>query len=91
MENEISVIVRVMPSTDEIELSIPSSASPKDLIDYMLDADLGIPKLDGQSNRIVYQLIPKGKNEVLHEEKSFKEEEIQDDDVILMIPKIIAG
>lgn len=91
MTQDIPVIVRVMPSADEIEVSIPSSATPRELINHILDADIGVPKTDAQSNQVVYQLIPKGKNEVLKESETFSQGEVQANDVILMIPKVIAG
>lgn len=91
MTQELPVIVRVMPNADELEISVPSSATPRDLITHILEADIGVPKTDAQSNEIVYQLIPKGKNAVLKEMETFEQGEVQANDIILMIPKVIAG
>lgn len=91
MTREIPVIVRIMPSADELEITIPESATPKELISHILEADIGVPKIDAQSNQIIYQLIPKGKNEVLKESETFHQGEVLANDVILMIPKVIAG
>lgn len=91
MTQDIPVIVRVMPSADELEVSIPATSTPKELIDHILDADIGVPKLDAQSNQVIYQLIPKGKNAVLKESETFLQGQVQANDVILMIPKVIAG
>ncbi len=91
MTEEIPVIIRVMPNAEELEVSVPKTATPRELISHILDAGVGIPKTDAQSNQIAYQLIPKGKNEVLKEAESFEQGEVQANDVILMIPKVIAG
>lgn len=91
MTQEIPVIIRVMPSADELEVTIPASSTPKELINHILEADIGVPKLDAQSNQVIYQLIPKGKNAVLKESQTFSEGQVQPNDIILMIPKVIAG
>jgi len=91
MIEEIPIIIRVMPNADELEVTVPRSATPRELISHILDASLGIPKTDAQANQIAYQLIPKGKNQVLQESESFEKGDVQANDVILMIPKVIAG
>jgi len=91
MTNDMPLIVRVMPSADELELTVSELTTPNELISHILDADIGVPRTDAQSNQIAYQLIPKGKNEVLKESETFLEGEILPNDVILMIPKVIAG
>lgn len=90
-ELEISVVIRVMPNADDVDVSLPLNATPADVIETLLDADLDIPRVDPQGNPISFQLVPKGANVALDESESLKEGRVQDNDIILMIPKVIAG
>lgn len=91
MNQEINVVIRVMPNMDDVDISLPGEATASDIVETLLDAGLGIPRLDQQSNPITYQLVPKGKNEPLDNSNSVKDAKVQNGDIILMIPKIIAG
>lgn len=91
MTEEINVVIRIMPNADDVDVSLPLDATPSDVIDSLLDADLDIPRIDPQGNPISFQLVPKGSNAALEEEETLKEGKIQKDDIILMIPKVIAG
>ena len=90
-EQEINVVIRVMPNADDVDVSLPLNATPADVIETLLDADLDIPRIDPQGNPISFQLVPKGANVALDESESLKEGRVQDNDVVLMIPKVIAG
>jgi len=88
---EINVVIRVMPNADDVDVSLPLNATPSDVIDTLLNADLDIPRIDPQGNPISFQLVPKGANAALNEGDTLKEGRVQDSDIILMIPKVIAG
>lgn len=91
MNQEINVVIRVMPNMDDVDISVPTEATASDIVETLLDAGLGIPRLDQQSNPITYQLVPKGRNEPLDNQNSVEAAKVQNGDIILMIPKIIAG
>lgn len=91
MTKEINVVIRVMPNMDDIDISVPSDATASDIVETLLDAGLGIPRLDNQSNPISYQLVPKGKNEAIEQQMTVGKAQVQDGDIILMLPRIIAG
>lgn len=91
MSQEINVVIRIMPNMDDVDISVPMEATAADIVETLLDAGLGIPRLDQQSNPITYQLVPKGKNEPIENEVSLSTATVQNGDIILMIPKIIAG
>jgi len=91
MSKEINVVVRLMPNADDIDVSLPLAATPKDIIDTLLDAGLGIPRVDQQGNPIAYQLIPKGKNDAVKEDETLDTAQVQNGDILMMIPKVIAG
>jgi len=91
MDNEINVVIRIMPNADDVDVSLPLSATPTDVIETLLDAGLGIPRIDQQGNAISFQLVPKGGNAALEEAQTLKDGRIQAGDIILMIPRVIAG
>ena len=91
MNNEINVVIRVMPNMDDIDISVPQDSTATDIVEALLDSGLGIPRLDNQSNPISYQLVPKGKNEAIEATQSIEKAQIQNGDIILMLPRIIAG
>lgn len=91
MAQEISLVVRIMPNADDVEVSLPHDTKVKALKEHLLQSKLGIPQRDDAENPIVYQLLVKGKNEVLNEESSLQSSLVLDGDLILMIPKVIAG
>jgi len=91
MSKEINIIIRVMPNAEDVEISLPVEATPRDIIETLLDAGLGIPKVDGQSNPISYHLVPKGGNSKIGESDTLMNAQIQNGDVILMNPQVIAG
>lgn len=91
MDEEINVVVRIMPNADDVDVSLPLSATPNDVIETLLDANLGVPKTDQQGNAISYQLVPKGSNAALKDNQTLQEGRLQAGDVVLMIPRVIAG
>jgi hypothetical protein len=91
MNNELSVVIRVMPNMDDVEISVPQDSTSNDIVEALLDSGLGIPRMDNQSNPISYQLVPKGKNEALEGPMTVGKAQIQNGDIILMLPRIIAG
>lgn len=80
-----------MPNSDDVDVSLPPTTTIKELKDHLLASELNIPGLDGQNNPIVYQLIVKGKNEVLIENQPLHTQDVEDGDLLLMIPRVIAG
>jgi len=91
MTKEINIIIRIMPTADDIEVSLPLDATPKDVIDALLDAGLGIPKLDDQGNPISYKLVPKEKGQEIPLDNTLMDAEVQESDVVLMLPMVWAG
>jgi len=88
---EINVIVRVMPNADDVDVSLPLNATPLDIIEEMLSANLGIPRVDQQGNPISYKLNVKGRNDTLKEYETLASAQVQDSDIILMMPQVKAG
>ncbi len=91
MSAEINVIIRLMPGNEDIDVTIPTEATTKDIVETLLESGLGIPRVDKQGTSMTYNLMPKGKNEELREHQTMEDAQIQEGDVILMIPHVIAG
>lgn len=91
MSKEISVIIRVMPNADDIEVTLPLESTPKDIVEALLDSDIGIPKIDPQGNPYVYELQPKGSNSAIQDGQSLQKANVQNGDTILMMADLIAG
>jgi hypothetical protein len=91
MDKEVNVVIRIMPNADDVDVSLPLNATPSDVIETLLEAGLGTPRVDQQGNAISYQLVPKGSNAAIGEEQTLGEGKIQAGDIILMIPRVIAG
>lgn len=91
MDQEINVIIRIMPQAEEVVVSLPLSATPRDVIETLLDANLGVRKIDEQGNAVSYQLVPKGSGAALKETQTLQEGRLQVGDVILMVPTLVAG
>ena len=88
---EIQVIIRVMPNAEDIDVSLPLSATANDVIESLLEADLGIPKLDNEGKAISYRLTPKGSNQNIGEFQSLGSVQVQTGDILLMTPDVVAG
>jgi hypothetical protein len=91
MNREINIIIRVMPNMDDVDISVHLDSTSTDIVEALLDSNLGIPRLDNQSNPISYQLVPKGKNESIDGPTTLEKAQVQNGDIILMLPRIIAG
>lgn len=91
MEKEVNVVIRIMPNADDVDVSLPLNVTPQDVIETLLSSGLGIPRVDQQGNAISYQLVPKGSNAPITEAQSLGEANVQSEDIILMIPRVIAG
>ncbi|MBK9013926.1 MAG: EsaB/YukD family protein [Saprospiraceae bacterium] len=92
MEKEISIVIRVMPNADDVDVTLPLNATATDVIETLVgDPSLGIPRIDQQGNPISYKLAPKGKNRELGEDETLGHGEVQDGDILLMMPVVIAG
>lgn len=90
MSKEISVIVRVKPSNEDVDVNLPLNATASDVIETLLDNGIGSKK-DDEGNDMTYQLVPKGKNTPIEEDETLSKAQIQDGDVLLMLPMFVAG
>lgn len=88
---EISVVVRVMPNADDVDIELPLEATPADIVEEMLNAGLNIPRIDQQGAAISYKLVPKGRQQALGDYETLGQAQVQNGDILLMIPQVRAG
>lgn len=86
---EVNIIIRILPQADEVEVSLPLTITSKELIEQLLNSDLGIRRKDND-NEIIYQLIPKVSSIPLNKNDTLFEANVKEGDVILMIPPLFA-
>lgn len=90
MSQEISVVVRVLPNNEDIDVNLPLDATASDVIETLLDNNIG-QRSDTQGNPITYRLAPKGKNMSLAEDETLGDAGVQNGDILLMMPDFVAG
>lgn len=90
MSDTISVIVRVLPNNEDVEVKLPVEATASDVIETLLENGIG-ERIDQTGNPISYKLIPKGKNIEIGEDETLSVAQVQSGDVILMTPVLVAG
>lgn len=87
----INVIVRILPSGDELDVELPLYSTGKEIINELLNADLGIEKQDPQGNPYIYQLIAKDTGREIMSEKSLNDTGVKEGQTLLLTPKLVAG
>ncbi|MTB52930.1 EsaB/YukD family protein [Lewinella sp. W8] len=86
----VNVIVRVLPDNEDIDVSLPLTATATDVIEKLLENGIG-SKTDASGNPISYQLAPKGKGRNINPEETLEAAQVQEGDVIMMTPIFVAG
>lgn len=89
--DEISVVVRIYPSGEELDVELPLYSTGKDIIDELLNANLGIPKTDAQGNQYFYELFCKDISKTIVPEKTLADLGVQSGYRLLLTPKLVAG
>ena len=82
---QVSIIVRVLPDNEVVDVNLPLEATSIDIIETLLDNGIG-SRNDKDGNQIKYKLTKKGKGSDLRENESLENASTQDGDVLLMCP-----
>ena len=89
---EYGVIVRVLPSGEELELDLPAEATGKEIIESLLEFDeINTPTHDPEGNQIVYKLVSKNSGKEVKEDLSLFEVGVNNGDTLILSPTLIAG
>lgn len=87
-----TVTVRVVLTDEEVEMTLPATASGKQIIDSLLSSnELDIPKTDGEGSQYIFTLSSKYSGRKINNDQTLYECGVNDGDTLLLKAKIIAG
>ena len=86
----ISVIIRLMPSGDELDVELPLYSTGREIIEELKNGNL-VPPNDPQGNPYTYKLVSKESGMEVVPEKSLFNLGVQDGNTLLLMPTIVAG
>ncbi len=89
--NDINIIIRVLPSGDELELELPLHTTVKEIIDELVSSGY-VPGSDPQGNPYSYDISVKGDtNKQIMPEKTLYDIGIKNESTLLLMPRLVAG
>lgn len=86
----ISVIIRLMPGGDELDVELPLYSTGKEIIEELLNNGL-VPTTDPQGNPYTYKLVSKETGQEVAQGQSLFNLGIKDGNTLLLMPNIVAG
>lgn len=86
----IDIVVRVMPSGDELEVELPIYSTGKEIKEELLSAEVA-PRADPEGQPYVYDLIFKRKNVSIGDTKTLFDLQIQSGDTLYLAPRLVPG
>jgi uncharacterized ubiquitin-like protein YukD len=86
----LKIVVRLVAKNEDVDVEFPAEATASDVINAILDGGM-VDRRDAAGNNITYQLSPKGANRVINENETLVQAQVQDGDVLLMNPVLLAG
>lgn len=90
MSDYLSIVIRVLPGSEEFDVELPRFSSGKEITNELLDAGIS-PRTDSDGNPFVFQLVHKQSNVELDSNKTLHDLGIRSGDTLLFIPNLIAG
>lgn len=90
MADIINIVVRLLPSGDELDVELPVLTTGKEIIDRLLNEDVA-PRVDQDGNPYVYELVSKTQNVRLEDNKTLFDVGIRDGDTLYFVPRLVAG
>jgi WXG100 protein secretion system (Wss), protein YukD len=90
MSESINIVIRLMPSGDELDVELPVFTTGKELVGQLLGENLA-PRTDPEGNPYVYEIISKVSNVRLEDEKTLYDAGIREGETLYFVPKLVAG
>lgn len=90
MANMINLVIRVMPSGDELDVELPVFSTGREIVQELLDANVA-PRTDSDGNPQVYELVSKASNVKIEDNKTLHDLQVRDGEILYFIPKLVAG
>lgn len=92
MQEQISILVRVLPSGKEVTIAVQPNMLGAKLKKMLIEhPELQAPTIDPDGNLISYKLSAKSTGKEVNDESTIKELNIEDGDTLLLAPSIVAG
>lgn len=86
----INIVIRVMPSGDELDVELPRFSTGKEIIEELIAADVA-PRTDPEGNPYAYELISKMSYTKIGEDKTLYDVGIKEGETLYLTPKLVAG
>ena len=90
MADHINIVIRLMPSGDELDVELPVFTTGKEIMDHLL-SEKAAPRSDQEGNPYVYELISKASNARIDDDKTLYDVGIQEGETLYFVPKLVAG
>ncbi len=90
MSEIINLVIRLMPSGDELDLELPVFSTGKEIKEELLNANV-VPRADQDGNPYIYELISKAANVRIDDDKALDDVGIKDGETLFFVPKLVAG
>lgn len=90
MSDTLNIVIRLMPSGDELDVELSRYSTGRDIANELLDADVA-PRTDPEGNPYVYELISKARNVKIEDDKCLDDLGIAGGDTLYFVPKLVAG
>ncbi len=89
-ENTINLIVRILPSGEELDVELPLYTTVKEIIDELLNEGM-VPRTNPQGDPYTYEMALKGSQTQVMQEKTLFDIGIKNGDTMLLMPRLVAG
>ena len=90
MNDVLNIVIRLMPSGDELDVELPVFSTGREITEELLSQSIA-PRTDPEGNPYVYELISKSSNVKIDEQKTLDDVGIKDGETLYFVPKLVAG
>jgi len=90
MSDVINIVIRLMPSGDELDVELPVFSTGRDITEELLSASVA-PRTDPEGNPYIYEIISKASNVKIEEDKTLYDVGIREGETLYFVPKLVAG
>ena len=90
MSDTINIVIRLMPSGDELDVELPIFSTGKEIAEELLSQSVA-PRSDPEGNPYIYELISKSSNVRIDDDKALYDVGIKDGETLFFVPKLVAG
>lgn len=89
--SKINVTIRISMSQEEVDITLPVTATASQIINKLIGAGLGISKVDESGDPYVYDLIHKASASRIGEDQMLEETKVRDGDILILSQDLVAA